>query len=107
SLRRRMRLREISRLTGLVHVSEACRDHFVRSWPEVLIPQAVVHNGLDFGPWEPRQDRLQEIICVGRCVPEKGILEASQAVVRVLQARPGWQARFTLSEPERDPAYMK
>lgn len=107
SLRRRKRLKEICRLAGLVHVSEACRAHFAQSWPEILMSQAVVHNGLDFEPWRPESQRRQEIICVGRCVPEKGILEAAQAVARVLPERPGWRARFTLSEPERNPDYMR
>lgn len=105
SIRRWNRRRELARLVGLVHVSEACRAHFSESWPEVLLPQAVVPNGLDFNQWHPRREKLQEIVCVGRCVPEKGILEAAQAVARVLAERPGWHARFVLSEPGRKPEY--
>lgn len=107
SIRRRMRLREINRLAGLVHVSEACREHFACAWPEALLPQAVVHNGLDFGPWQSDLAKQNEILCIGRCVPEKGILEAAQAVARVLPERPGWRARFVLSEPERSPSYVQ
>jgi glycosyltransferase involved in cell wall biosynthesis len=106
SIRRRARLAEIRRLAGLVHVSEACQEHFARSWPEVrMMPQAVVHNGLDFGPWRPQRGKVHEIICVGRCVPEKGILEAAQAIRLVLPQYPGWRARFVLSEAERNPDY--
>lgn len=107
SVRRRMRLREIRRLAGLVHVSEACREHFARSWPEVRLPQAVIYNGLDFARWQPAAERQKEIVCVGRCVSEKGILEAAQAVSRVLPDRAGWRARFVLSEAERNPGYTQ
>ncbi|MCL4766511.1 MAG: glycosyltransferase family 4 protein [Hyphomicrobiaceae bacterium] len=107
SIRRRARLREIVRLAGMVHVSESCREHFARSWPEVSIPQAIVHNGLDFGSWRPLRRRKQEIVCVGRCLPEKGIREAAQAVLSILPERPGWRARFVLSESERHPEYTQ
>lgn len=107
SIRRDMRLREINRLAGLVHVSEACRAHFACAWPDVSLPRAVVHNGLDFGPWDPTQPKRKEILCVGRCVPEKGILDAAIAVARVLPDRPEWRARFTLAEPDRDPDYAQ
>lgn len=105
SIRRFNRRRELARLAGLVHVSEACRAHFAEAWPDVRLPQAVVPNGLDFSQWRPQRQRLQEIICVGRCVPEKGVLEAAQAVARVLVERPEWRARFILSEPGRKPEY--
>lgn len=107
SIRRHRRLQEMRRLAGLVHVSEACRAHFTCSWPEVLLPQAVVPNGLDFAPWKAPVGKENEILCVGRCVPEKGILEAALAISRVLPERPSWSARFVLSEPERDPGYTQ
>ncbi len=107
AIRRCVRLREIRRLAGLVHVSEACRDHFASSWPDVATPQAVVHNGLDFGPWQAGMGKRQEVLCVGRCRPEKGILEAAQALARVLPERPGWRARLVLSETGRNPGYMR
>ena len=107
SMRRRIRARELTRLAGLVHVSEACRTHFACAWPDVSLRQAIVHNGFDFNQWNPTRPKRSEILCVGRCVPEKGILEAAQAVVRVLSERPAWRARFSLSEPNRDPAYAQ
>lgn len=107
SVRRGIRLRELNRLAGLVHVSEACCAHFACAWPEVSLPRAVVYNGFDFGQWTPTRPKQSEILCVGRCVPEKGILEAAQAVARVLAERPEWRARFSLSESERDPAYLQ
>lgn len=107
TVRRGMRLKEIRRLAGLVHVSEACRAHFNSSWPEVRLPQAVVHNGLDFRAWHPEALKRNEVLCVGRCVPEKGILEAALAVARVLPERPGWNARFVLSELDRNSGYSK
>lgn len=105
SIRRRLRRREITRLAGLAHVSEACRAHFTCAWSEISLPQAIIHNGLDFGPWDPMLPKRNEILCVGRCVPEKGILEAALAVARVLPDRPEWRARFALSEPDRNQDY--
>ena len=107
SLRRRMRLREINRLAGLAHVSEACEAHFACAWPEARLPQAVVYNGLDFSTWNPTVPKRGEILCVGRCVPEKGILEAALALARILPRRPEWRARITLAEPDRNPDYAE
>lgn len=42
-----------------------------------------------------------------RCVPEKGLLEAAKATIRVLPQRPGWRARFVISEPDRNPDYRQ
>lgn len=107
SIRRSIRLRELRRLAGLVHVSEACREHFAQSWPEVRLPQAVVYNGLDFSNWRPARTKRPEILCVGRCVPEKGMLEAAEAIVRVLPQRLSWRARIVLAEPDRNSDYRQ
>jgi glycosyltransferase involved in cell wall biosynthesis len=106
-LRRFLRLLRYTRLAGMLHVSEACRRDFAEHWPEVRSPQAVVHNGLDLPTWSPATDREQEILCVGRSAPEKGILEAARAVGQLLATRPNWRARFILAEPHRHPDYHR
>jgi glycosyltransferase involved in cell wall biosynthesis len=66
-----------------------------------------VYNGLDFEEWQPAPLRHNEIICVGRAAPEKGIKEAAEAIVRILQNEPSWSARLILSETQRHPAYLQ
>jgi glycosyltransferase involved in cell wall biosynthesis len=68
---------------------------------------AVVHNGLDFSEWRPSERRQNEIICVGRAAPEKGIKEAAEAVISLLGRQPSWSARFILSESQRFPGYLR
>lgn len=106
-LRRRARGLRYGRLAGIIHVSATCQRDFADAWPSVTAPSCVVTNGLDFSAWTPAQERLPEILCVGRCAPEKGILEAAQALVAVLPARPGWRARFILSAADAHPAYFQ
>ena len=42
---------------------------------------------------------------MGRCVPEKGILETAQALAAVLPDQPEWRAQFILSAVESSPDY--
>lgn len=107
ALRRRWKLMQYRSLSGLIFVSEFCRANFVRDWPEVRKPSAVVYNGLDFDEWKPSPLRRKEIICVGRATPEKGIKEAAEAIARVLEVEPSWSARLILSEPQRHPSYLQ
>lgn len=107
SLKRRWHVNQYRALAGIIFVSETCRDRFRADWPEVTIPMAVVYNGLDFGEWRPANIRRNEIVCVGRAAPEKGIKEASEAVVSVLRDQPSWSARFILSETQRFPDYLQ
>jgi glycosyltransferase involved in cell wall biosynthesis len=107
ALRRRWKLMQYRSLGGLIFVSEFCRADFVRDWPEVRKPSAVVYNGLDFEEWQPAATRRKEIICVGRAAPEKGIKEAAEAIARVLEIEPSWSARLILSEPQRHPSYLQ
>ena len=96
-LRRGYKRARYKRLAGLIHVSEACRRAFTANWPDIALPQAVVHNGLDFAEWTPTEARAREIVFAGRCVADKGALEAAQAALRALAVRPDWTARFILS----------
>jgi glycosyltransferase involved in cell wall biosynthesis len=106
-LRRRYKRARYRRLAGLIHVSEACARAFAVNWPDVELPQTVVNNGLDFGEWTPAATRADEVLFAGRCVPEKGGLEAAEAAARVLALRPGWTARFILSAVEGNSAYLQ
>lgn len=95
------------RLAGIIHVSQACADMFAEAWPDVDIPSCVVNNGLDFEAWNPRPVRREEILYVGRCSPEKGVLEAAIATTAILAKYPFWRAQFILSAVEVDPEYFR
>jgi glycosyltransferase involved in cell wall biosynthesis len=106
-LRRGTKRARYLRLAGLIHVSEACRQAFAASWPDIDLPQAVVHNGLGFAEWAPAEVRASEVLFVGRCVPEKGGLEAALATARALAGRPDWTARFILSAVQGNAAFLE
>lgn len=95
------------RLAGIIHVSQACADMFADAWPDVDSPSCVVNNGLDFSEWNPRPVRREEILYVGRCSPEKGVLEAAAATAVILSKYPSWRAQFILSAVEVDPGYYR
>ena len=106
-LRREYKRARYRRLAGLIHVSEACRRAFATHWPDIELSQAVVNNGLDFAEWRPASERAREVLFVGRCVPEKGGLEAAEATARVLADRPDWTARFILSAVQENAAFLE
>ena len=83
------------------------RDTLAETWPEIAIPSAVIGNGLDFDAWRPAHQRSKQILYVGRCAPEKGVLEAAQAAAMVLPQFPDWQVRFILSNIEVHPDYFR
>jgi glycosyltransferase involved in cell wall biosynthesis len=104
-IRRAGRRRRYARLAGIIHVSRACAQRFKAAWPEIVAPSCVINNGLDFGLWHPAPHRSAEILCVGRCAPEKGVLEAAQALAALLPRFPDWKARFILSQMDVHPDY--
>lgn len=105
--RRWFKLRSYLALSGIIHVSHACDAQFGLDWPEVAAPRAVVPNSLAFSQWRPAAERAHEILCVGRCAPEKGILEAAEALAMALPILRGWRARLILAEVGVHPAYHK
>jgi glycosyltransferase involved in cell wall biosynthesis len=105
-LHRAFKRHRYGRLTGIIHVSKSCARDFAAAWPDVRIPQAVVYNAFDFSEWRAEAPRQPEILCVSRCAKVKGILEAAQAVVRILPEHPGWRARFILSCVDIEPSYF-
>ena len=94
-----------SSLAGLIFVSETCRDDFQKKWPDVSVPTFVVHNGLDLSLWNPAQEKHKRILIVARAAPDKGVLEAAQALQAILPSLPGWTALMILSEVDRHPTY--
>ena len=106
-LRRGYKRARYRRLAGLLHVSEACARAFAANWPDIELPQAVVHNGFDFAEWTPAETRTREVLFVGRCVPDKGGLESAQAAARILAGRPDWTARFILSAVRENTAFFE
>lgn len=105
--RRAAKRRRYRRLAGIVHVSEACENAFAQDWPSVRIQSCVINNGLDFEAWRPAKQRLPEILFVGRCAPEKGIVEAAEAIAAILPEFPDWRARFILSHIDAHAEYFE
>lgn len=105
-LLRPRKIRAFNKLAGILFVSETLLANFERDWPEITIPRAVIYNGIDPDRWQPQPFRRQDILVVGRAVPEKGILEAAQAIAVALKDAPDWTATFVLSEPARNSAYF-
>jgi glycosyltransferase involved in cell wall biosynthesis len=104
-IRRNIKVRSFKALAGIIHVSQACEVQFSADWPELSIPRTIVPNGFDPRQWRPAQKRTKEILCVGRCAPEKGILETAQALAAVLPDQPEWRAQFILSAVESNRDY--
>ena len=106
ALSRRVHVKQFNLLAGITFVSEAVRAQFEADWPEVTTRRCVVTNGIDLGAWSPRCPRSKTILAVGRASPEKGLVEAAEALLRILPGNPDWSATFVVSEPERFPDYF-
>jgi glycosyltransferase involved in cell wall biosynthesis len=104
--RRAARSRRYRQLAGIVHVSETARNVFDRAWP-VGLPGCVVNNGLDFDAWHPAAERRREILYIGRCAPEKGVLETAAALRSILPDFPDWRTRFILSAVGTNARYFE
>ena len=100
------RTRQLNALAGLTFVSRAVLAEFERDWPEVTIPRRVVANGFDTAAWRPQPTRERTVLAVGRVTPEKGLLEAAQALAAILPRHPDWTATFVVSEPGGFPDYF-
>jgi glycosyltransferase involved in cell wall biosynthesis len=106
-IKREWRTHQYNALSGIMFVSETCRDAFMSDWPGMSVPTAVVYNGLDFDEWAPADERRNEIVYVGRATPEKGVKEAAEAIADVLQTAPDWSGRLILSETKTFPDYFQ
>jgi glycosyltransferase involved in cell wall biosynthesis len=105
--RRIKKMTQLNRLSGIALVSHSVLDDFEMNWPDVPVMLDVIHNGIDFLRPTPRIVREREILCVGRATPQKGILEAAEATVQVLNRRPDWSATFILSECDQHQSYAR
>jgi len=97
---------DYARLNGMVFVSQACRQAFENDYPANAVAKAVVENGLDMQAWRTDAPRRNSIVVVGRAMPEKGMLEAMQALAATLPAFTHWRASFILSESEKHRDYF-
>jgi len=107
SIGRALRRWRYSGLAGIIFVSEECRRHFISNWPDVNIPTFVVHNGLDLSSWAPAYPRFKQVLVACRAAPEKGVLEAIQALREVLPKMQGWKAQLMLTESDKHPEYFE
>lgn len=97
---------QLNALAGITLVSEAVKADFELFWPEVAIPRRVVNNGIETALWNPAEKREKTVLVVGRAAPEKGTLEAAQALAAVLPRHDGWTATFIVSEAKRHADYF-
>src|SRR6185312_11091662 len=110
ALDRAVRGQELSRLSGLAFVSEYALGRFRADFPGLSAPQCAVPNGLDMQAWSAARPKEKSILCVGRALRHKGHIEAMAAISRILPSRPGWSARFMLSDPvaaDREPEMVE
>ena len=83
-------------LRGVICISNYIKSCFCEGLPSSIQKCEnilVVHNGVN--RWlrsQPRKEKL--IVIAGRIVPEKGILECSKALARILPYFPDWRAEI-------------
>ena len=105
-IERRWRGNAFVPLSGLIFVSRDHERSFRDTWPSVTTPRFVVPNGLDLAQWHPAASREKVVLVVGRAVPEKGILEAAEALAATLPRHPDWRTVFILSAVTSHPDYV-
>lgn len=87
------------RLDGLVFVSVAERDAFVRTFPDLDDRAFAVPNPIDATAWlASPEDREPVIAFAGRAMPEKGVDVLCAALPAVLDAHPDWRAVLMLND---------
>ncbi len=92
SIRERCSL--LGRCTAIVCVSDFIRRCFLDGIDDPRGERArVIHTGVEWSSEFPAE-KERKILYVGRVVPEKGVLEFVQALVRVLSAHPQWRAEI-------------
>ena len=87
------------RLDGLIFVSVAERDAFVRTFPDLNDRAFAVPNPIEAGAWlASPEDREPVIAFAGRAMPEKGVDVLCAALPCVLDAHPDWRAVLMLND---------
>ncbi|WP_346896669.1 glycosyltransferase family 4 protein [uncultured Roseibium sp.] len=90
----------------LIFVSDFSREKFLGNLPGMGPKSSTVHNGLDLTSWTPAEKRDNTLLFAGRAVPDKGALEAAQAVAAVLAEQEDWRTRFIMSTLAADETYI-
>jgi glycosyltransferase involved in cell wall biosynthesis len=98
---------KVAPLAGFAFVSEDALARFRANFPFARAPMRAIPNGLDMQAWSATEPKDQSILSVGRALADKGHIEAMAAIVRALQTRPGWSARFILSATDREPETVR
>lgn len=99
--------RRMERLAEIAFVSECCRKDFQKNWPDVTSPVSVVLNGVDETLWQPATVKDPLILFVGRLAPEKGALEAAEAMADILREYPDWKGLMIVSTAPEHAGYAK
>jgi glycosyltransferase involved in cell wall biosynthesis len=91
---------------GVAFCSEWVRGRFSRWYPELAPRAYVLHNGIDTERWSPPAGKKEKIVlCVGRMVPEKGVVEFARAALRFLPDHPDWRGVIVTSVAPEHRAY--
>jgi len=98
--------RAFRNFSHIVCVSEAAKRRLVDAMADLDGRISVFPSGLDMREWRPAAIRLKRILVVGRCIPQKGILQAAIAIRQALQGLDDWSAEFILSLPAGDKRYV-
>lgn len=89
------RIRILARADYVAAVSEYVKQRLCMGVPDSLADKVlVVPNTVDLQAFSPADERMPEILFVGRLIPEKGALPLIEALCRVLPEFPDWRARL-------------
>jgi len=98
--------RRYERLDGFVFVSEAERDVFARTYPELNDRAFAVPNPIDVTPWlAPVEDRQPVIAFAGRAMSKKGVAPLCEALPSVLDRHPDWRVVLMLNDWDQHHAW--
>ncbi len=100
--------RRYDRMDGLIFVSEAAREDFLKDFPRLAPKAFAVPNPIDIDLWRaPVEDREPLIAFAGRAMPEKGVDLICAALPAVLDRHPAWRAVLMLNDWERHQAWAE
>jgi len=89
------RLKVLKRADYVVCVSDYIRQRFCEGLPEALCDKVHIgYNTLNLNDFTPHEEKRNEIVFVGRFIPEKGIVPLLQALKATLPKYPDWRARI-------------
>ncbi|ANJ67654.1 hypothetical protein A9404_09920 [Halothiobacillus diazotrophicus] len=89
------RLKILKRADYVVCVSEYIRQRFCAGLPDALCAKVHIgYNTLNLAEFAPTAPKDNEIVFVGRFIPEKGIVPLLQALKSTLPNHPDWRARI-------------